>query len=205
MDKVSPPIQAAGSGPQSRREAEGTLQLEAFDELYEEHFDLVWRVLQRMGVAAPALDDALQDVFLVAYRRRQEFEGRSSLKTWIVGITLRVGMDYLRRQRPGTTSTSRRTQIDEADWPDDTAPSPFDAAARSEAVRQLYALLDELDSDKRIVFILSEIEGMAIHEIASALGGNVNTIGSRLKAARRHVEAALRRHRAKDSWRYNPA
>ncbi len=172
----------------------------AFDRAYDEHFDLVWRVLQRIGVPPAALDDALQDVFLVVHRRLAEFEQRSSLRTWIVGITLRVGLDCVRRHR-------RRFLVStaEMDLPDEVEPSPLDMAARSEAVRLLYAVLDELEPDKRAVFVLADVEEMGLREIATALGANLNTIASRLKAARREVQAALDRHRAKDAWRWNRA
>src|SRR4051812_40957718 len=66
-----------------------------FETVYEEHFDLVWRTLERLGVASSAVDDALQDVFLVVHRRLGGFEGRSSLRTWIFGITLRIASDYV--------------------------------------------------------------------------------------------------------------
>jgi RNA polymerase sigma-70 factor, ECF subfamily len=139
-------------------------------------------------------------VFLVVCRRLADFEGRSTLKTWIVGITLRVGMDHLRRQR-------RRAfvPVDDQEWPDDSMPSPLELTARSEAVRLLYTMLDELDPDKRMVFVLAEIEGMPISEIATALGANVNTVGSRLKAARRRIQAAFDRHRSRDGRRHSPA
>lgn len=168
-----------------------------FDAIYEQHFDLVWRTLARLGVASAALDDALQDVFLVVHRRLPEFEGRSSLRTWIFGITLRVASDYVRRgRREEHASASIGLELR-----DEHAPDPLEQRARSEAVALLYAALAALDPEKRAAFVLAELEEMSLAEVALAVGANVNTVSSRLKAARRQFEAALRRLRAKDEWR----
>jgi RNA polymerase sigma-70 factor (ECF subfamily) len=169
----------------------------AFETIYEQHFDLVWRTLARLGVASAALDDALQDVFLVVHRRLPEFESRSSLRTWIFGITLRVASEYVRRGRR-EQHTSAPISIDVRD---EHAPDPLEQRARSEAVALLYAALAALDPEKRAAFVLAELEEMSLAEVAAVVGANVNTVSSRVKAARRQFEAALRRLRAKDDWR----
>jgi RNA polymerase sigma-70 factor (ECF subfamily) len=170
-----------------------------FEAVYEQHFDLVWRTLRRLGVASSAVDDALQDVFLVAYRKLGEFEQRSSLRTWLFGITLRVASDYLRRGR-----RHEQTAPLDPDLRDDAALDPLEQRARSEAVELLYAALGELDPEKRAAFVLAELEEMTIAEVSLAVGANINTVSSRVKAGRRQFEAALRRLRAKDDWRSQP-
>ena len=59
-------------------------------QIYEQYFDFVWRSLRRLGVAAADLEDAAQDVFEVVHRRLEVFERRSTIKTWVFGIALRV-------------------------------------------------------------------------------------------------------------------
>ena len=59
-------------------------------EIYQEYAPSVFRNLRRLGVVESQIEDAVQDVFLIAHRRLPEFEGRSTLKTWILGIALRV-------------------------------------------------------------------------------------------------------------------
>lgn len=164
-----------------------------FDAIYEAHFDFVWRSMRRLGVPESGLDDAVQDVFVVVHRRLAGFEGRSKIETWIFGIALRVARDHRR-------SLARRgdqAPLDE-EPADDGAQSPHDAAARSEALEVLDRFLDGLDEDKRAVFILSELEEMTAPEIAEALSVNVNTIYSRLRAARKAFEEAVKRHRARE-------
>lgn len=170
--------------------------VDPLEAIYDEHFDFVWRSLRRLGVPPSFLDDALQDVFLVVHRRLSDFEQRSTLKTWLFGICLRVAADYAKRARS-------RGRVDElaVELPDPQAPDPLEQAARGEAVQFLDAQLAALEPDKRAVFILAELEGMSCPEIAAAVGANVNTVMSRLKAARAKFEAALARHRARDRHR----
>lgn len=163
------------------------------EHIYDEYFDLVWRSLQRLGIRPSLLDDALQDVFVVVHRRLSDFEGRSSLKTWLFGICMRVASDYGRRQKQQALAAEPG-----ADVADLGARDPLEQAARTEAVEFLYAQLAELDEDKRAVFILAELEDMSCAEIAVAVGANVNTVTSRLKAARLAFEAGVRRYQARD-------
>ncbi|MGE3634951.1 MAG: RNA polymerase sigma factor, partial [Sandaracinaceae bacterium] len=69
------------------------------EEIYDACFDFVWRSARRMGVAEAHADDVVQEVFLVAHRRLADFEGRSSVRTWLFGILLRVVSDHRRTLR----------------------------------------------------------------------------------------------------------
>jgi RNA polymerase sigma-70 factor (ECF subfamily) len=164
-----------------------------FEELYDQHFAFVWRTARRLGVAERSVDDAVQDVFIVVHRRLADFEGRSSIKSWLFGIVRRVAKDHRRR--------ARRKDRGEA-LPDGLAdpmsPSPRDAASRAEALEVLYGLLESLDDDKREVFVLAELEQMTVPEIAEAISVNLNTVYSRLRAARQAFEKAVARYRARE-------
>jgi RNA polymerase sigma-70 factor (ECF subfamily) len=72
---------------------------------------------------------------------------------------------------------------------------------RGEGQRLLHAVLESLEDDQREVFVLCELEQLSAPEIASALEVNVNTVYSRLRAARQSFEAALKRVRSRDEWR----
>src|SRR5262249_37522358 len=132
-------------------------------------------------------DDAFQDVFVVVHRRLGEFAGRSSLKTWLFGIVLRVAKDYRRRgRRLGLHEPLSETVVD-------AGVDPVDAAAKSRARRLTHAALDALDDDRRAVFVLIELEQMTLLEAGDALGVNPNTVASRLRAARQDFERAIAR------------
>ncbi len=164
-----------------------------FSQIYEEYFDFVWRSVRRLGVAERALDDAVQDVFIVVHRRLGDFEGRSTLKSWIFGIARRVAKDHRRRARRKERGESLPDGL-----ADSRTPSPLDSAAKAQAVALLHQLLDTLDDDKREVFVLAELEQMTVPEIAAAISINVNTVYSRLRAARRAFDQAVRRHQARE-------
>ena len=75
----------------------------------------MFRVLRRLGVTEASAEDALQDVFFVAWRRRSDFEGRAALRTWLYGIALRVARDY-RRQRDRRARERMRSSSPIAAW-----------------------------------------------------------------------------------------
>lgn len=158
-----------------------------FDELYVEQFAFVWRNLRRLGVAEVALSDAAQDVFLVVYRRLDEFEPRAPVRSWLYSIVVRVARQHRRARQRKPSEPSGEV----ARWPDTIAAGPEQLAAHNEALRRLLALLEELDDAKREAFVLSELESLTAPEIAAILGVNVNTIYARVRAARKHLEHAL--------------
>jgi RNA polymerase sigma-70 factor (ECF subfamily) len=76
--------------------------------------------------------------------------------------------------------------------------TPADVAARHEAAGIVETILAQIDEGKRTVFVLVEIEQMSVAEVAEALGLNVNTTHSRLRAARQQFESAVVRFRARE-------
>ncbi|MBX3190027.1 MAG: sigma-70 family RNA polymerase sigma factor [Labilithrix sp.] len=167
-----------------------------FEAVYRAHFGFVWRSAKRLGVFDAALDDVVQEVFVVVHRRLGDFEGRSSLKTWLFGIAVRVVRDHrraVRRKNPGPPV--------DPDSLGTTSGGPQESAEKAEAVRLLHAMLDEMDDERREVFVMAELEQMSMPEIAEALAINVNTAYARLRIARQEFEQSLARHRARDTWR----
>lgn len=174
---------------------DATAAAPSFRDVYEQHFEFVWRSARRLGVPQAQLDDVVQDVFVTVYRRLPEFEGRSQVKTWVFGILRNTVNDLRRSQRRKPTEA---LTVEPADH---TASGPQEAAAREEGARLLHAVLAELAEELREVFVLSELEQLTAPEVASALSVNVNTVYSRLRAARRDFDAALKRLRTRDEWR----
>jgi RNA polymerase sigma-70 factor, ECF subfamily len=148
-----------------------------FEAIYREHHDFVWRSLYHLGVHEGAVDDALQDVFLVVHRRLGDFDGRTSVRNWLYGIARRVASDYRRRAQRVRT---RLVVVGDAD----VHAAPEATFSRLSAADSVRHFLDELDEDKREVFVLAEVEGMTAPEIAELTGLNLNTVYARLRAAR---------------------
>lgn len=155
-----------------------------FAVLYAQHLDFVWRNLRALGVPTADLDDAAQDTFVVAYRRREDFVEGASIRAWLYGIARRVAS----RQRRGG---GRRARLSEAIAAQPReAPSLEALAEEHEAWRAATAFLGQLPAAQREAFWLTEVEGLTAAQAGAAVGVSGNTISSRLRAAR----LALARH-----------
>jgi RNA polymerase sigma-70 factor, ECF subfamily len=161
---------------------------------FEQHFSMVWRSLRRLGVAESALDDAVQDVFLVLHRRWGDFQRQSSLRTWIYGISLRVASDHTKRARRERARYS--PEIPELESP---AESPDSLYQQREAALILRLALAQLEDKERQILVLIDLEERSVVEAAEALSINLNTAYSRLRRARQSFEKALRAAQAKHS------
>ncbi len=170
------------------------LRSPSFEELYERYFALVWRTLRRLGVPAPQVEDAAQEVFVVVHRRLSEFDGRAP-RAWLCAIARRVASDVRRQARRGEAPE------DESALANASVERSAISGEREEASRVLYGLLETLEASKREVYVLAELEEMSMPEVAQALDLNLNTAYSRLRAARTAMKAACARLAAHQSWR----
>ena len=165
-------------------------------EIYVEHARYVWRVLRRLGVREADVADATQEVFLVVHQRLAEFEERARLTTWLFRICVNVARDRRRLHR-------RRPEAPDVLLVEKVASPGADAEHqlhRRREVEQLDQLLEELDFDQRIVFVLFELEERSGDEIATTLELPVGTVRSRLRLAREAFRAAMARRQARDRF-----
>ncbi len=160
--------------------------------MYAEHVAMVWSGLRRLGVPESNIEDAVQDVFLVAHRRMADFEGRSSIKTWLYGIVLRVAKDYRRTQARHTQRVERLAEVLSTN--PDSAQTPIKEAERREANRALHAILAQLDEDHREVLVMVELEDFSVKEAAAVLNLHVRACQRRLRAAHAAFEKKLARY-----------
>ena len=174
----------------------------SFAELYEEHFDFVWRAARRLGVPEASAEDAVQDSFVVLHRRLVEYDGQTPLKRFLLGIVTRVASDYRRRyRRKEGKAVALATHDDGEERFASELPPPNETVERRETARMVDELLAKLDDDKREVLVLTELEELTAPEIAEVIGVNVNTVYTRLRAARLAFESIYERHRADDAAR----
>lgn len=158
-----------------------------FDRLYRDHFAFVWRTLRRFGVREAALEDAAQEVFLVAYRRAGAWLEWSSPRAWLFGVARRVAKDHRRSRERHERKLGVRIDLE--------APRSVDQHVDDhQRLRAAGAAIESLTPDRRAVYVLAELEDMSAPEIAQALEINLNTVYSRLHRARRdvadHLDAA---------------
>lgn len=155
-----------------------------FVTVYYAYFDLVWRILRRLGVPQDQLEDAAQDVFLVLHRRLPDLDPQISLRSWLFGTARRVASDF----RRGLRRHERRLQAFAVVHAHHARER---LAERAEAADFVQRFLDRLDPDKRMVFILADLEGFTAPEIAQSLEVKLNTVYSRLRVARAEFERAI--------------
>lgn len=161
------------------------------EQMYAEHVAMVWSGLRRLGVPEASIEDAVQDVFLVAHRRLADFQGRSSTKTWLYGIVLRVAKDYRRSQARHAQRVERLAEVLSTS---DSGQTPVKEAERREANRALHAILGELDEDHREVLVMVELEDFSVKDAAAVLNLHVRACQRRLRAAHEAFEKKLARY-----------
>jgi RNA polymerase sigma-70 factor (ECF subfamily) len=153
-------------------------------ELYRRHAGFVWRSARRFGVPDEALEDVVHEVFMIVRRRLPEFDRRAAVTTWLYAIARGVSAN-VRRGR--ARSEARHRLVPLGDPPLD----PEQAAQRAEAIACVGEFLAALDSDQREVFELVDLEGLRGPEVAQLLDANLNVVYSRLRLARRKLEAFI--------------
>lgn len=150
---------------------------------FRDHHDFVWRSLAHLGVRSDAIDDAVQDVFVIVHRRGHAYDGRVPLRHWLYGITRNVALKHRER----SARAQARARHDLAGH----APPTVDPLGQRDEIATVERFLAELDPDQRSVFVLAELEGHTAPEIAEMLGVKLNTVYSRLRLARVRFERAL--------------
>ncbi|HEV8244796.1 MAG TPA: sigma-70 family RNA polymerase sigma factor [Polyangiaceae bacterium] len=168
--------------------------LPSFPAIYREYFDFVWSSAGRLGAEPGAMDDVVQEIFIVIYGKLHTLERPEALRSWIYGIVRRTVSGH-RRARRARTLTSLASGVESE--PHSPEPTPFEQTERNAELQLLARLLDELDEPKRELFALVELEELAVPEAAEVLEIPLNTAYSRLRAARQAFEAALARHEAR--------
>jgi RNA polymerase sigma-70 factor (ECF subfamily) len=170
-----------------------------FDSIYAQYCEFVRFSARYFGVKPAAMDDVVQEIFMVIHRKLGTLRQPESLRSWIYSIVRRTVTDYHRTQRTRTASDLVLSFYVETQQ--ETQPTPLDLTEQSEAAELLKGLLDEIDPRKREVLILVEAEGMTVPEISSGLEIPLDTVYTRLRAARIAFEAALRRRIAREKSR----
>ena len=150
-------------------------------DVYEEHFEYVWRTLLRLGMSDSTVADGTQNVFLVVRRRLDSYDAERPIRPWLFGIARNVAREERRRL------VSRRESPEEDQAKDD--PS----IARLEAAQIVHRALEELGAARREVFVLHALDEVAMKDVAEALDMPLNTAYSHFRRAREEFRAAAER------------
>jgi RNA polymerase sigma-70 factor (ECF subfamily) len=143
----------------------------------------VWRLCVHLADRQVA-EDLTQETYLRALPALARFEGRSTLRTWLLSIARRVCADHLRaRRRRGLVLVGGSSDLTDLD-----RDAPADLVGGTVAAQDV---LDRLDPERREAFVLTQLIGLPYAEAAEVVGCPIGTIRSRVARARADLVDAL--------------
>jgi RNA polymerase sigma-70 factor (ECF subfamily) len=176
------------------RVADSSARQQIWRSLYDDSFDAIYRLVFSLGVPAGEIEDVVQRVFFVAYRRLQELQDQvHHPRAWLRGIAVRVVCEHRRWRRVRQVkSWLLRATVDAS--AEERSTTPEDLAHVAEARRLVHDVLDRMSPKLRDVLVLLEIEECPVQEVAAILEIPKNTVRSRKRLAREEFERLWRRH-----------
>ncbi|MBN9159588.1 MAG: sigma-70 family RNA polymerase sigma factor [Myxococcales bacterium] len=163
---------------------------ERFEHLVRTHYTFVWRTSRRLGVRPADLDDAIQEVFLVAARNLDSITYERAYLFRVCVFVASQSRRTARRRREIHDEQHLETALDHA-------ASPEEHVQANEARRTLQGVLDDMPEELRVVFVLHELERFTMSQIADTMSQPAGTVASRLRRAR-EVFMKLAAARTKD-------
>lgn len=157
-----------------------TPRLARFRRLYLEQYGFVWATVRRFGVDPSVVDDAVQDAFVIAYRRMDEFRADRS-RSWLYGIARRVASNY--RRTAARAVRKQRAAVEVA--------RSSNSVSGSDGAMEFDVILRELPPKDRELFVLAELEGLTGAELSEALHVPLATVYRRLRALRQDMAERL--------------
>ena len=177
----------------------------AYDTLVRKYERQVFRIAQHITQNREDAEDVVQDAFLKAYEKLDQFQGNAKFYTWLVRIAVNESLMRLRRRRSGRmVSIDEDVETEEGGVPRDIAdwaPDPEQNYDQAELAEILRKTIQGLPQGFRIVFVLRDVEGLSTEETAETLGLSVPAVKSRLLRARLQLRERLSRYFRKKSDR----
>ncbi len=175
----------------------------AYDTLVRKYERQLFRIAQHITQNREDAEDVMQDAFLKAYEKLDQFQGNSKFYTWLVRIAVNESLMRLRKRRTGKmVSIDEDLETDEGSVPRDLAdwaPDPEQNYNQAELADILRKTIQGLPQGFRVVFVLRDVEGLSTEETAETLGLSVPAVKSRLLRARLQLRERLTRYFRKKS------
>jgi RNA polymerase sigma-70 factor (ECF subfamily) len=172
--------------------------VQAFEKLIRQYDRQVFRIAQHITQNREDAEDVVQDAFLKAYEKLDQFQGNSKFYTWLVRIAVNESLMRLRKRRTGRmVSIDEDVETEEGSMPRDLAdwsPDPEAQYGQSEMAEILRKTIQGLPQGFRVVFVLRDVEGLSTEETAAALELSVPAVKSRLLRARLQLRERLGRY-----------
>jgi len=170
----------------------------AFTELVHRYERKIYRLALNITQNREDAEDAMQEAFLKSYVHLSEFQGDSRFYTWLVRIAVNEALMKLRKRRPNLTSIDEPVQGEEEDFMpreiEDWGPSPEQKYAQTELSGILSGVIERLEEEYRIVFVLRDVEELSTEQTAELLDLSIPAVKSRLLRARLKLREKLNRY-----------
>lgn len=167
----------------------------AFAQLVELHSPAVYRLALQILKDPAEAEDILQETFIKAFRYLPNFDGRSSLATWLYRIATNEALMLLRKRKFDTISIEQPAQTeDDLQEPlqiEDWTNLPEDELLSAETRQYVQQAIEALPETLRIVFTLREFEGLSTLETAQILNISEAAVKTRLSRARLQLREQL--------------
>jgi len=161
-----------------------------FEVIMRRHNQRLYRTVRAILGGDDEAEDAMQDAYIQAYRNLGQFEGRSTLATWLTRIAVNQCLSRLRKHRhiyPINTELEKKM----FEKIDDGKPGPEKQMLNREARHVLELAIEQMPPRYRSVLILRDVEGLSTAEAAEALGMSVDAVKVNLHRARPYLRKAL--------------
>ena len=170
----------------------------AYDQLVRKYERQIFRIAQHITQNREDAEDVMQDAFVKAYEKLDQFQGNSKFYTWLVRIAVNESLMRLRKRRTGKlVSMDEDVQTEEGSVPRDFAdwaPNPEDNYNQAELADILRKTIQGLPQGFRVVFVLRDVDGLSTEETAETLGLSIPAVKSRLLRARLQLRERLSRY-----------
>ncbi len=168
----------------------------AFETLVLRYDRKLLRIAQQMTRNLADAEEAVQEAFLKAYQKLNQFQRASKFSSWLIRIVLNECLMKLRKRRFSELpleyedSTGASLPLDLTDW----SPNPEEVCSRKELHEILRNALEKLPASIRIVFVLRDIEELSINETAAILDLHPTAVKARHFRARLQLREKLTKH-----------
>jgi len=161
-----------------------------FEVIMRRHNQRLYRTVRAILGGDADAEDAMQDAYVQAYRNLAQFEGRSSLATWLTRIAVNQCLSRLRKHRHiYPIDTELETKMTEK--MDDGRPGPEKQMLNREVRHVLELAIEQMPARYRSVLILRDVEGLSTAEAAESLGMSVEAVKVNLHRGRTYLRKAL--------------
>jgi RNA polymerase sigma-70 factor (ECF subfamily) len=156
----------------------------AFRELYENHYEMIYRLAYRYVRTQPDAEDILQETFIKAFKaiHKFDFDISSNFSAWIYQICVRCSYDF-HRKRKKMKSDQTASLAEMYQEPESQNPSPENTAIANQTLRQVKNAMHVLSPKQRIIFDLRHLQHKALKEIADRLQCSPSTVKKQLERA----------------------